>query len=303
MSEAVDSIFDEQQAKKETERRLRAEARQRETERVDRIRMRIGDAMHKWPSSNEPDELSRFFMDEDHLRRAAAEIVDLMQWLKANADNLERRISDKRGEDIGRRRLLALLRIGLTGTIDDVLGNLKSLGRRDQNYRLEAWIEWFDLYRWWQWTDPFSELLPSGCRPMLPSGCRPIGCWPIPAEQIAGAARESNLTGQHEEEGPVADPDKGRGKPLEESVCRLAPSRRKAYQQYQWAVSCNAALDGAPDRDVYDWLKEKLETDAELPSLANWTRYLRTARKADGTSKHNSRAGRTGRSVVNQNEI
>jgi hypothetical protein len=85
----------------------------------------------------------------------------------------------------------------------------------------------------------------------------------------------------------------------------LSPSRKKAYQQYQSAVKKIAELDGATDRQVYDWLGEHCDDeDEKLPPFSTWSRYLRHARAYYGTSKNTRRAGRqTGRSIVGSDEI
>jgi hypothetical protein len=84
---------------------------------------------------------------------------------------------------------------------------------------------------------------------------------------------------------------------------RLSPSRLKAYGQFCWAVRANAALDGATDREVFDWLEEHYKEEP-LPPFATWNRYLREARRVYGTSKHTPRAGReAGRSIVRPDEI
>lgn len=84
----------------------------------------------------------------------------------------------------------------------------------------------------------------------------------------------------------------------------LSPSRRKAYQQHQWAVETNAELEGTTDRQVYDWLGEHLDENEQLPPFSTWSRYLRDARASYGTSKHTPQAGRkTGRSIVRPDEI
>jgi hypothetical protein len=84
----------------------------------------------------------------------------------------------------------------------------------------------------------------------------------------------------------------------------LSPSRRKAYQQHQWAVESNVELEGTTDRQVYDWLGEHLDENEQLPPFSTWSRYLRDARASYGTSKHTPRAGRkAGRSIVRPDEI
>jgi hypothetical protein len=83
----------------------------------------------------------------------------------------------------------------------------------------------------------------------------------------------------------------------------LPPCRKKAYSQYLWALEQNSELKGATDRQVYAWLEQKLESDERLPSLNSWLRYVRDARRAMGTNKHTSRAGRSGRSIVRSEQI
>jgi hypothetical protein len=105
-------------------------------------------------------------------------------------------------------------------------------------------------------------------------------------------------------EGIVPDSGQGEAEQAEDaSDSRLSPSRLKAYGQFCWAIRENAALDGATDREVYDWLGEQCKEET-LPSFAAWNRYLREARRAHGTSKHTPRAGReTGRNIVRPDEI
>jgi hypothetical protein len=87
-------------------------------------------------------------------------------------------------------------------------------------------------------------------------------------------------------------------------VVKLAPSRLKAYQQFQWAVTMNPELEGASDQQVYDWLTEHLDEGDPLPLFGTWRRYVSEARAAYDTRKHNLRAGReTGRSAVRPDEI
>jgi hypothetical protein len=88
-----------------------------------------------------------------------------------------------------------------------------------------------------------------------------------------------------------------------EGMAKLAPSRSKAYGQWQDAIRRNAALHDATDREVYDWLNENLDDGEQLPTFPTWRRYVSEGRKAYSTSKHTSRAGRTGRSVVNRNKV
>jgi hypothetical protein len=101
-------------------------------------------------------------------------------------------------------------------------------------------------------------------------------------------------------EGEVGPPKKaGKGDDLD----HLPPSRKKAYGQYLWAMKQHGALKGATDRQVYDWLEENIESDEKLPTFANWSRYLRDARRANDANKHKSRVGRSGRSIVRPDEI
>jgi hypothetical protein len=114
-------------------------------------------------------------------------------------------------------------------------------------------------------------------------------------ETFAGAG------GQEQAEG--AGRGQGGGEQSEgDSAGKLPPSRLKVLNQYRDALSKCPALNEAIDQDVYDWLKEHSDDDP-LPSFANWSRYLREARKATGTNKNTPRSGRTGRSVVRSDEI
>jgi hypothetical protein len=108
---------------------------------------------------------------------------------------------------------------------------------------------------------------------------------------------------------PRSDADPARGhadaKPNEGTgtAPALSPSRHKAYGQYLWAVSRNAALVGATDRQVYDWLRENGK-DESLATFATWGRYLREARAFHDAQKNTPRIGRkTGRSIARPEEI
>lgn len=84
---------------------------------------------------------------------------------------------------------------------------------------------------------------------------------------------------------------------------KLSPSRSTALKQFLSACSQNAALVGATDREVYDWIRENCNVE-DLPSFETWGRYLRDAKAAYGLSKNTSRNGRQrGRSIVRLDEI
>jgi len=86
---------------------------------------------------------------------------------------------------------------------------------------------------------------------------------------------------------------------------KLAPSHEIAFRQYLDAVEKNPTqLNGATDREVYDWLGNHVEAGEELPSFATWSRYLRKARDFYDAQKNTPRAGRApGKSVVRQDQI
>jgi hypothetical protein len=67
---------------------------------------------------------------------------------------------------------------------------------------------------------------------------------------------------------------------------KLPLSRQKAYRQYRWALSISPELQGATDRQVYDWLADRREEGETLPHFATWQRYLREARAAHDSPKH-----------------
>jgi hypothetical protein len=89
-----------------------------------------------------------------------------------------------------------------------------------------------------------------------------------------------------------------------EASSHLPPSREKAFRQYLQAVSNNPTqLNGATDREVYDWLEVHSEGE-RLPRFDTWSRYLREARDHYSAQKNTARTGRvTGKSVVSEDEI
>jgi hypothetical protein len=114
--------------------------------------------------------------------------------------------------------------------------------------------------------------------------------------------QDSGLGEQPEETAAASEPETTEPADIASSA-KLSPSRQKAYGQFLWAVRENAALDGAIDREVYDWLIENWKEE-RLPPFAAWCRYLRDARAAEGTSKYTPRAGRqSGRSIVRPDDI
>jgi hypothetical protein len=138
---------------------------------------------------------------------------------------------------------------------------------------------------------PASAIRPS-------SGNLPIT--PVSTAPAAITAQAEELdTGE-----PSMQPDHPTNKQAEiTGDTKLSPSRLKAWGQFRWAINENAALDGATDREVYEWLEENYKQES-LPSFATWGRYLREARAASGARKHNPRAGRNpGRSVVRPDAI
>ena len=83
---------------------------------------------------------------------------------------------------------------------------------------------------------------------------------------------------------------------------QLKPCEGKAWSQHKEAVGKNTEL--ATDRQAYDWFVDEIADDAgELPSFANWSRYLRAARKAMNQSKNGPRIGNETRSVVSVKRI
>ncbi len=89
------------------------------------------------------------------------------------------------------------------------------------------------------------------------------------------------------------------------AALKLSLSREKAFRQYQDAVGRNPTqLNGATDREVYDWLYGRREQGDVLQSFATWSRYLREAREFYSAQKNTARISRpTGKSVVRQDQI
>ncbi|NOY42979.1 MAG: hypothetical protein GXP26_14230 [Planctomycetes bacterium] len=90
-----------------------------------------------------------------------------------------------------------------------------------------------------------------------------------------------------------------------DAAAKLKPSEEKAYGQYKAAIDSNAKLDGARDRDIYDWMDQnQLEEDETLPTFSTWQRQLRAGRKYHGEQKNTPRvAPTTGNSIVLADEI
>jgi hypothetical protein len=102
-------------------------------------------------------------------------------------------------------------------------------------------------------------------------------------------------------------PEVGNGSPTPAGcgLEQLPPSRQVAYAQYLEALCRNPEFgEAATDEQVYGWYEEHGEDRQDgLPSCETWSRYVREARRVLGTSKHTSRSGREGGSVVRPNEV
>lgn len=85
----------------------------------------------------------------------------------------------------------------------------------------------------------------------------------------------------------------------------LTKAERLAYQSYEYAVSKKSGLADSTDNNVYKWLKENgnSEADYELPCCNTWKRQVRAGRKYHGTQKNSPRAGRLGRSTITSSQI
>jgi hypothetical protein len=83
------------------------------------------------------------------------------------------------------------------------------------------------------------------------------------------------------------------------------PSEAKAFGQWKRAIELNAELDGAIDKQVYDWIRDNmLEDNEKLPAFATWQRQLRGARGFHGERKNERRSNRPhGRSIVQEDQI
>jgi hypothetical protein len=66
-----------------------------------------------------------------------------------------------------------------------------------------------------------------------------------------------------------------------------------SYRQYQCAEM--QLGEKATDKQAWNWLRKE---DGDVPAFLTWARYLRQARKALGENKNTPRAGRAGRSIV-----
>lgn len=84
---------------------------------------------------------------------------------------------------------------------------------------------------------------------------------------------------------------------------RLSPATRRAYSMWERAIAQCSELEAKRDAEVYDYIKENiLDTGEKLPELNTFCRYIRDVRRALGKSKYSPRAGRSGRSIVREEE-
>jgi hypothetical protein len=84
---------------------------------------------------------------------------------------------------------------------------------------------------------------------------------------------------------------------------KLSPCHIIAHSQYMAAIERCPALSTATDEEVYEWVKEHLDREETIRASKVWISYVRRARPVYQTSKHQSRRGRTGRSIVSPGEI
>jgi hypothetical protein len=81
----------------------------------------------------------------------------------------------------------------------------------------------------------------------------------------------------------------------------LPPSRRKAWMEYYEAEEL---LGACTDKQAYEFINERLEKGATLPSFETWRRYVRDARNALGLQKYSPGKGKpTGKSVISPDDV
>lgn len=87
---------------------------------------------------------------------------------------------------------------------------------------------------------------------------------------------------------------------------KLGRAKERAYQSSVVAAEILCA-DGASvtDREMYDYLREELDEESgyRLPRYETWERYVREGREYHGTQKNSSPAGRSGKSLVRNDQI
>ena len=85
----------------------------------------------------------------------------------------------------------------------------------------------------------------------------------------------------------------------------LPPSREKAWQLYNWAITQDPGPTKHTDAGVYEFLKKTQHLDADdLPGTAeSFAAMLREARRHYGVSKNQPRSGRDGRNIHKKDEI
>jgi hypothetical protein len=165
------------------------------------------------------------------------------------------------------------------------------------------------------WADPMPQpelsSLPGDGDPRIVAAFK--GSYNAIGMLLKGAAKDGSLAGAadqwNRQSGCSITPDGGRkGVPTGPVGCgleKLPRCQRVAIEQYQEALRRNPAFGAKPtDREVYDWYRERGEDGThDLPDFETWSRYLRAVRRALGLSKHTSRAGRAGRSIVRAGQV
>jgi hypothetical protein len=101
-----------------------------------------------------------------------------------------------------------------------------------------------------------------------------------------------------------APPQERQGAHPGELTVGLPESAQKAWSSYGRAIAAQPDLAGETDQAVFDWIVENdKDSTYTIHDFANWSRYLRAARRALKQSKYQPRAGRSGRSIAGAEEL
>jgi hypothetical protein len=99
----------------------------------------------------------------------------------------------------------------------------------------------------------------------------------------------------------------GRGHTDDSRGHGLTPAVLRAYQSYEAAERAlmDSGVSRITDQAAYAWVFEQLSGTEmhDFPTRDTWCRYVREARNLVGANKNQSRAGRTGRSIISAREI
>ena len=300
----VRAILQRQQAEKQRADQEEAEA-QKHRIRGEQLHSAFAAVKHFHPDKLRVT-LGRAPTDDEAVGAWAKLLIDLGKELRDKADHLTCQ-PDQLAHDGDEAKAVAIeiLRDALKGDTSKVARRLIDVG--ECPYRFHSQVsDWLrgDLENEIMGHRTLVVVGDDGKPRIVPDELQTGNKWqPWLSELVRGSETAATRGGAEGAEGARADQDQaGTGQAVLESLDSLAPSRQKALGQYLDAVRKFPQLDGASDREVYNWVVKHSDGD-RLPNFDTWWRYLRQARRATGRNKNSSRSGRAGRSIVRRNQI